>query len=92
VNISALDFKMSIKHVHDIYERVCEFGGKAGGGLYSYLRLQKASILARDFRKCESFCSIEIQEQPSKPCIDQNWSTHQKGYLSYSCSHYATHV
>ena len=32
MNIGALDFKMSIKHVHDIYERVCEFGGKAGGG------------------------------------------------------------
>ena len=33
MNISALDFKMSIKHVHDIYERVCEFGGKAGGSI-----------------------------------------------------------
>ena len=49
MNISALDLKMSIEYVHDIYERVCEFGGKAGGVLYSYLRLQKASTLARDF-------------------------------------------
>ena len=33
MNISALDFKMSIEHVHDIYERVCEFGGKMGGSI-----------------------------------------------------------
>ena len=33
MNISALDLKMSIKHVHDIYERVCEFGGKMGGSI-----------------------------------------------------------
>ena len=33
MNISALDFKMSIDHVPDIYERVCEFGGKAGGSI-----------------------------------------------------------
>ena len=79
MNISALDLKMSIEHVHDIYERVCEFGVRWGGVLYSYLRLQKASTLARYFRKCDTFCSIEIQEQPGKPCIDQNWSTHQKG-------------
>ena len=31
VNIGALDFKMSVKHVHDIYERACKFGGKARG-------------------------------------------------------------
>ena len=24
---------MSIKHAHDIYERVCEFGGKAEGSI-----------------------------------------------------------
>ena len=24
---------MSIEHVHDIYERVCEFGGKTGGSI-----------------------------------------------------------
>ena len=33
MNISALDLKMSIKHVHDIYERVCEFGGEIGGSI-----------------------------------------------------------
>ena len=30
MNIGALDFKMSIKHVHDIYERACKFGVRRG--------------------------------------------------------------
>ena len=30
MNIGALDFKMNIKHVHDVYERACKFGVRRG--------------------------------------------------------------
>ena len=30
MNIGALDFKMSIKHVHGVYERACKFGVRRG--------------------------------------------------------------